>query len=155
MKMLKSKLKNFKQTFVVFLCFMMCLSLFTPVSTFAKCSHKNTTWKTIQKATCKKEGKKIKVCNCGKSLKTKKIKKTDHLYYLTNYKPTCTTPQFVYHKCKYCGKSYTERVGKPLGHKWSKWKIDTKTLFNKNTKAVRICNRCKKVERKNAKDIKK
>lgn len=87
--------------------------------------------------------------------KNKEDQKTDHLYYLTNYKPTCTTPQFVYHKCKYCGKSYTERVGKPLGHKWSKWKIDTKTLFNKNTKAVRICNRCKKVERKNAKNIKK
>ncbi len=57
--MLKSKLKNFKQTFVVFLCFMMCLSLFTPVSTFAKCSHKNTTWKTIQMV-CSLLGRQLK-----------------------------------------------------------------------------------------------
>ena len=61
----------------------------TPTA-FAKCSHKNTKWETLQEATCTKAGKRVKLCTkCGKSLKTETIKRKS---YIKRYikKATCT-----------------------------------------------------------------
>lgn len=42
----------------------------------SKCSHKKTKWVTLVKADCTQDGKRAKMCtNCGKTLKTVKVKK--------------------------------------------------------------------------------
>ena len=48
-----------KKILILTLCFLMCFITLTPTA-FAKCSHKNTKWETLQEATCTKAGKKIK-----------------------------------------------------------------------------------------------
>ena len=67
-----------KKLATLVLCALMLFSTVMPVTTLAKtkkCTHKNTTWVTTSKATCTATGTKVKKCkNCGKILKTKKIK---------------------------------------------------------------------------------
>ena len=60
----------------------------------SKCSHKKTKWVTLVKADCTQEGKRAKMCtNCGKTLKTVKVKRTSHHFKKMVYKKaTCTNP---------------------------------------------------------------
>lgn len=55
----------------------------------SKCSHKKTKWVTLVKADCTQEGKRAKMCtNCGKTLKTVKVKRTSHHLKKMVYKST-------------------------------------------------------------------
>lgn len=57
----------------------------------SKCSHKKTKWVTLVKADCTQEGKRAKMCtNCGKTLKTVKVKRTSH-----TLKKWCTKRQLA------------------------------------------------------------
>lgn len=79
-----------KKILILTLCFLMCFITLTPTA-FAKCSHKNTKWETLQEATCTKAGKRVKLCTkCGKSLKTETIKKKNHT--LKRYKLVAKNP---------------------------------------------------------------
>ena len=78
-----------KKILILTLCFLMCFITLTPTA-FAKCSHKNTKWETLQEATCTKAGKRVKLCTkCGKSLKTETIKKKNHTLKRYIKKATC------------------------------------------------------------------
>ena len=80
-----------KKILILTLCFLMCFITLTPTA-FAKCSHKNTKWETLQEATCTKAGKRVKLCTkCGKSLKTERIKKKNHTLKRYIKKATCTS----------------------------------------------------------------
>ncbi len=69
-----------KKILILTLCFLMCFITLTPTA-FAKCSHKNTKWETLQEATCTKAGKRVKLCTkCGKSLrKQKQLKEKSYI----------------------------------------------------------------------------
>lgn len=120
-----------KKLVVAVLCALMVFSSavsVAPTTALAKskCSHKKTKWVTLVKADCTQEGKRAKMCtNCGKTLKTVKVKKTSHnLRRQVRKKPTCsspgevawycTNPDCIYGYRKY----YKTKQIRPLNHKW-------------------------------------
>lgn len=164
-----------------------------PTTALAKCSHKKTKWVTLVKADCTQDGKRAKMCtNCGKTLKTVKVKRTPHHFkkmvykkatctnpgaigwYCTNpdciygyrkyykteqtrplghkwksktYAATCTTPKVEISICSRCHAQDSFVQGRALGHKWSKWKVDPKSLLRgRKARKVRVCSRCHKKE---------
>lgn len=95
-----------KKLVVAVLCALMVFSSavsVAPTTALAKskCSHKKTKWVTLVKADCTQEGKRAKMCtNCGKTLKTVKVKKTSHnLRRQVRKKPTCSSPGEVAWYC--------------------------------------------------------
>lgn len=99
-----------KKILILTLCFLMCFITLTPTA-FAKCSHKNTKWETLQEATCTKAGKRVKLCTkCGKSLKTERIKKKNHTLKRYIKKATCTSNGLNWERCSRC--KYTRVLNK-------------------------------------------
>lgn len=99
-----------KKILILTLCFLMCFITLTPTA-FAKCSHKNTKWETLQEATCTKAGKRVKLCTkCGKSLKTETIKKKNHTLKRYIKKATCTSNGLNWERCSRC--KYTRVLNK-------------------------------------------
>ena len=99
-----------KKILILTLCFLMCFITLTPTA-FAKCSHKNTKWETLQEATCTKAGKRVKLCTkCGKSLKTERIKKKNHTLKRYIKKATCTSNGLNWERCSRC--NYTHVLNK-------------------------------------------
>ena len=114
----------------------------------SKCSHKKTKWVTLVKADCTQEGKRAKMCtNCGKTLKTVKVKRTSHhLKKMVYKKATCTNPDAIGWYCTnpdciYGYRKYykTEQI-RPLNHKW-KSKTYAATCTTPKVE-ISICSRC-------------
>lgn len=123
------------------LCFMMCCSIFAPVSTFAKCSHKSTKWITLKEATCTKDGRYVKVCTkCGKNLETRTIKKLGHTYKHLYVKATCNNRGWEGTMCKRCGYSVAEKSYPALGHNYKTTVYKATCTTPKVT--VKVCKRC-------------
>lgn len=120
-------------------CLMMCFSVATPTTALAKCSHKNTTWVTTSKSTCRVMGTKVKKCkSCGKILKTEKIAKTSHKYKVISIvDPDCESPGLIQEMCQKCKFMKVTTISKPLGHNWTKWH---KNVISGNYE--RKCKRC-------------
>lgn len=134
-----------KRIVVAVLCALMVFSTVmpavTPVTALAKskCSHKKTEWVTTTNPTCYSTGVKTRECaKCGKKFETKRLPKTSHKFTVfSTWKATCTDSGYVTECCNICGDMRTRKVGKPLGHHWTKWK---KSLFT--GKYSRHCTRC-------------
>lgn len=103
---------------------------------------------TLVKANCNQEGKRAKMCiNCGKTLKTEKVKRTAYdLRKQVHSEPTCTKEGLIGWYCNnpdcvYGYHSYykTEKI-KPLGHNWSA-KTYAATCTTPNT-IIYTCSRC-------------
>lgn len=115
-----------KRLVTLVLCMMMCFSVVTPTTTLAKstCSHKNKEWTTTTKPSCYNTGTRKLLCTkCGKSFNQKTLPKTHHNFEsFCTWNPTCTECGYATQRCHICGDMRTIKVGKALGHKWSKWK---------------------------------
>jgi len=81
-----------------------------------------------------------------KYYKTEKIAPLGHSYIDKTYKATCTAPKTIVTSCKNCKYKSTHKEGKALGHRWSKWKLNTNSMIKKKPKKTRICSRCGKKE---------
>lgn len=81
-----------------------------------------------------------------KYYKTEKIAPLGHSYIDKTYKATCTAPKRIVTSCKNCKYKSTHKEGKALGHRWSKWKLNTDSMIKKKPKKTRICSRCGKKE---------
>lgn len=81
-----------------------------------------------------------------KYYKTEKIAPLGHSYIDKTYKATCTAPKTIVTSCKNCKYKSTHKEGKALGHRWSKWKLNTDSMIKKKPKKTRICSRCGKKE---------
>ena len=134
-----------KKVVVAMLCALMCFSTVMPTTALAKCAHKTKEWVVTTNPTCYSTGVKTRKCTkCGKSFETKKLAKTSHKFSTFNtWKATCTDSGYVMEMCKTCGDMRTRKVGKPLGHHWTKWK---KSLFT--GKYTRHCTRCEQKQTK-------
>ena len=111
-----------KKILILTLCFLMCFITLTPTA-FAKCSHKNTKWETLQEATCTKEGYTgdIYCTDCGEKLSDgKSIPKKDHDYEVKEHKDaTCTKAGYTLFICKKCRNEKREEIpaaGHPRGY---------------------------------------
>ena len=146
-----------KKILILTLCFLMCFITLTPTA-FAKCSHKNTKWETLQEATCTKAGKRVKLCTkCGKSLKTETIKKKNHTLKRYIKKATCTSNGLNWERCSRCNYTHvlnkipakeTTTKGKPIGHKWGKWQLVS--INASGVRNYRTCVRCGLKQYKNS-----
>ncbi|MCO7152143.1 hypothetical protein NIA73_14080 [Anaerobutyricum hallii] len=69
-----------------------------------------------------------------KYYKTEKIAPLGHSYIDKTYKATCTAPKTIVTSCKNCKYKSTHKEGKALGHRWSKWKLNTDSMIKRNRK---------------------
>ena len=82
-----------------------------------------------------------------KYYKTAQIKPLGHKWSHKSYAATCTTPKAEIYTCSRCHKQESYVEGSALGHKWSKWKVDPKSLLKGHkARKVRVCSRCHKKE---------
>ena len=129
-----------KKILILTLCFLMCFITLTPTA-FAKCSHKNTKWETLQEATCTKAGKRVKLCTkCGKSLKTERIKKKNHTLKRYIKKATCTSNGLNWERCSRC--NYTHVLNKipAKGHAFGVTHYGASCTAPEMT--IKTCERC-------------
>lgn len=100
-----------KKLLTVVLCALMVFSSVVSVAPTtalakSKCSHKKTKWVTLVKADCTQEGKRAKMCtNCGKTLKTVKVKKLP-----TTLEDRCVKSQPTLPQAKQLGIVLTQTV---------------------------------------------
>ena len=88
-----------KQHLLIVLCVLM-LTLFTACGH----THEYGGWKTEKKATCEKEGRKVRKCDCGDE-EEEKIPKLEHTYgeWKVKTAATCTEEGTQEHTCEACG----------------------------------------------------
>ena len=132
-----------KKLSILSLCLLMLFSTVTPTTALAKskCSHKTKEWVTTTDPGCYNTGiAELRCAKCGKYLnKEKKLPKTKHKFKtFCTWKPSCTECGYATQLCNICGDGRTIKVGKALGHSWSKWKKNPFT-----GKYTRHCTRSK------------
>ena len=77
---------------------------------FSACTHTHSygSWTTEKKATCEKNGRKVRQCDCG-DVEEEKIPKLEHEYELTEEKAaSCQSVGAQTYTCKVCKDSYTK-----------------------------------------------
>lgn len=91
------------------------------------CKHSYNAWKTTKKATCSREGKKVRTCKKCKYKQTKSIKKTAHSYnnWVITKKASCKAEGSKYRVCKNCKYKQTKKINK-TAHNCGDWKVTKK-----------------------------
>ncbi len=129
---------------LLMICLITCLIL-------ASCGHEHSfgEWKTKKEATCEKEGRMVRTCECGEE-ETKIQKKAKHVFgdWETDKAATCEEDGTMVRLCK-CGEKKTKSV-EMLGHTFGEWETTTEPACEIDGQLTRVCQ-CGKSETKKVK----
>lgn len=111
----------------------------------ADCIHKNCVWKVTKEGNCSEDGEKRYVCSdCGFTLKTDSISKTEHKLTKKVFKATCISEGYSVYTCKHCDYSYKSDYVQKTNHKVNRWQTVKKTTSKKEGIEKGVCEVCKK-----------
>ena len=145
------KLVHVKSLITLALCLMMCFTFFAPASTVqAKKRVVDNVFMyptdPYSYPTCTGWVPCKKIFTSSKKASKTYVRETAWKVIDTTYLYTCTAPKTIVTSCKNCKYKSTHKEGKALGHRWSKWKLNTDSMIKKKPKKTRICSRCGKKE---------
>lgn len=110
-------------------------------------THSYDEWKTIEEATCTKEGTKERYCVCGEK-QTTAISKAEHKYgeWATVTESTCKQAGVKKRNCTVCSHEESSSLALSTNHTYSSWVETTPAKCNSTGTKTRTCSVCNKSE---------
>ena len=102
-------------------------------------THEYGEWKVVRKATCTKDGKEERVCDCGEK-ETQEIP-AEHTFgeWEVVLEATCTEAGEQERSCK-CGETQTKAI--PAGHSYGEWIVSREATCAQKGEKYAVCSVC-------------